>query len=140
MKLKSFFIIAATALLLTACAGLSRTDGNDWLERKAAPTNESIAGKWTSAGNWTSNWGEGNFIQDGSRFYGQMGSYYVDGALNGEHVYMVFSSGRKVYYSAILKKTSDGGFAGKATQGKLIDYPGAEDSGVTLITLQRSSR
>ena len=137
MKLKALLLSVATALFLTACASLSRTDGNDWLDRKAGPSNERIAGKWASGDNWTSNWGEGNFIQDGSRFYGQLGSYYVDGALNGDHAYLVFSAGRKVYYTAIVKKAADGTYAGKATQGKLIDYPGAEDSGVTLITLRR---
>lgn len=140
MNLKTLLAAIAMTVLLTACAGLSRTDGNDWLAQKAGPTNESMAGKWASSGNWTSNWGEGNFIQDGSRFYGYMGSYYVDGALNHEHAYMVFSSGKKVYYTAILKKTRDGTYSGKATQGKLIDYPGAEDAGVTLITLRRLDR
>jgi|JI6StandDraft_1071083.scaffolds.fasta_scaffold51148_2 hypothetical protein len=136
MNLKSL-AIAAAVLLLTACASLTKTDGNAWLETKAGPSNEQMAGKWTSAGNWTANWGEGNFIQDGYRFYGHMGSYYVDGALNGDHLYMVFTSGKKLYYSAILKKTGDGSYSGKATQGRLIDYPGAEDSGVTLLNLRR---
>jgi len=137
MNLKKLTIVAAATLLLTACVSLTKTDGNAWLDTKAGPSNEHMAGKWTSAGNWTANWGEGNFIQDGSRFYGHMGSYYVDGAINGEHVYMVFTSGKKLYYSAILKKTGDGSYSGKATQGKLIDYPGAEDSGVTLLNLRR---
>lgn len=136
MNLKSLAILAA-ALLLAACVSLTKTDGNAWLEAKAGPSNELMAGRWTSAGGWTANWGEGNFIQDSSRFYGHMGSYYVDGALNGEHVYMVFTSGKKLYYTAILKKTDDGNYSGKATQGKLIDSLGAEDSGVTLLNLRR---
>ncbi len=126
------------ALLLSACAAsMTKTEGNAWLESKAGPSSERVAGKWTSSGNWTADWGEGNFIQDGWRFYGYMGSYYVDGALNGDHLYLALSSGKKLYYTAILRKAADGSYSGKATPGVLIDAPGAEDGGVVLINLRR---
>lgn len=139
MKLTQRLGALIVAFLLAACVSLTKTEGNAWLDTKAGPTSERIAGKWTSSGNWTADWGEGNFIQDGWRFYGQMGSYYVDGALNGEHVYLALTSGKKLYYTAILRKTPDGSYTGKATRGTLIDAPGAEDDGVILITLRRAA-
>lgn len=137
MKTTQRLSILIVALLLAACVSLTKTEGNAWLDGKAGPSSERVAGKWTTAGNWTADWGEGNFIQDGWRFYGQMGSYYVDGALNGDHLYLVLTSGKKLYYTAILRKTPDGSYSGKATRGTLIDTPGAEDDGVVLINLRR---
>ena len=140
MRLKTCLAIAALLCLLTACSGLSKRDGNTWLDTKAGPTNENMNGHWTTVGDWTASWGEGNFIQDGSRFYGHLGSYTVDGAINGERIYLTFTSGRKLYYSAMLRKNSEGGYSGRAVQGTLIDQPGAEDGGITLINLRRVGR
>lgn len=134
MNYKNVLAAAALALTLSACA-LTRTDTNPWLEAKAGATTDNISGKWTTYDRATPNWGEANFIQEGSRFYGTLGSYYVDGSINGDHLYLVLSSGKKVYYTARLNKTPDG-YAGKVVQGAIIEQT-RSDEGYQLMTLKR---
>lgn len=134
MNYKHAFVAVLLALTLSACA-LTRTDTNPWLEAKAGATNDNISGKWTTYDRATPNWGEANFIQEGSRFYGTLGSYYVDGSINGDHLYLVLSSGKKVYYTARLNKTPDG-YVGKVVQGAIIEQT-RSDEGYQLMTLKR---
>jgi len=136
MNWKNLLQAGLLALVLSACA-LTRSDTNPWLEARAGNASENITGKWTSSGGLGANWGEANFIQDGSRFYGTLGSYYVDGSINGEHLYLALSSGKKVYYTARLNRTPDGGYAGKVVQGAIIDHSNHADDGFTLMTLRR---
>ncbi|MBI5784721.1 MAG: hypothetical protein HZA64_04605 [Rhodocyclales bacterium] len=135
MNLKNILLAGLLALTLSACA-LTRTDTKPWLESKAGTATENIAGKWTTYGGAGANWGEANFIQDGAHFYGTLGSYYVDGSINGDHLYLALSSGKKVYYTARLNKSPDGGYAGKVVQGAIIDQSRSDD-GYTLMTLRR---
>ncbi|MBU3698019.1 MAG: hypothetical protein CFR70_02215 [Rhodocyclaceae bacterium] len=66
-----------------------------------------------------------------------MGSYYVDGSLNGNYLYLVLSSGRKVYYTAMLKREPDGSYAGKVADGYVVDGPGADTAGYQVMILRR---
>lgn len=134
MNFKNILLAGLLSLILSACA-LTRTDTNPWLEAKAGKANDNISGKWTTYDRATPNWGEANFIQDGSRFYGTLGSYYVDGSIDGDHLYLVLSSGKKVYYTARLNKTPDG-YAGKVVQGAIIEQT-RSDEGYQLMTLKR---
>ena len=136
MNLKSLCLASLLSLILGGCA-LTRSDTNPWLDARAGAASENIAGKWTTAGGVGANWGEGNFIQDGSRFYGTLGSYYVDGSINGEHLYLAISSGRKVYYTARLRRAADGSYAGKVVQGAIIDHSNQADQGFTLMSMRR---
>jgi hypothetical protein len=136
MNFKNTLLAGLIALTLSACA-LNRTDTNPWLESRAGQAGENISGKWTSTGGLGANWGEANFIQDGSRFYGTLGSYYVDGSINGDHLFLALSSGKKVYYTARLTKSADGGYDGKVVQGAIIDHSNHSDDGFTLMTLRR---
>ncbi|MBU1236916.1 MAG: hypothetical protein KJ634_02090 [Gammaproteobacteria bacterium] len=136
MNYKNILLAALLALTLSACA-LTRKDTNPWLEAKAGKTGENISGKWTTAGGVGANWGEANFIQDGTRFYGTLGSYYVDGSINGDHIYLALSSGKKVYYTARLNRNPDGGYDGKVVEGAIIDSSNHADEGFTLMTLRR---
>jgi hypothetical protein len=134
MNFKNVLAAAVLALTLSACA-LTRTDTNPWLEAKAGATQDNISGKWTTYDRATPNWGEANFIQEGSRFYGTLGSYYVDGSINGDQLYLVLSSGKKVYYTARLSKNPDGSYAGRTVQDAIIDQ--SSDKGYQLMTLKR---
>lgn len=136
MNLKSLCLVCLVSLTLGGCA-LTRGDTNPWLDARAGAASENIAGKWTTAGGVGANWGEANFIQDGSRFYGTLGSYYVDGSINGEHLYLAISSGRKVYYTARLRRATDGSYAGKVVQGAIIDHSNQADQGFTLMSMRR---
>ena len=98
MRLLRFLGTAFLALTLAACAAtLTKIDTTPWLDARAGSNDYDVSGRWDTGGSWGGNWGEANFIQDGARFYGQMGSYYVDGSLNGNYLYLALSSGRKVY-------------------------------------------
>lgn len=136
MNVRNLLLAALLALTLSACA-LTRSDTNPWLESRAGAVNADISGKWTTYGGAGPNWGEANFIQDGARFYGTLGAYYVDGSINGDRLYLVLSSGKKVYYTARLVRNADGGYAGKVVEGAIIDNGSRADEGYTLMTLQR---
>ncbi|MBP8169356.1 MAG: hypothetical protein KAX99_06790 [Azonexus sp.] len=139
MNLRRLFATCLLALLVAACAttSLNKAESNTWLDLRAGAADYDISGKWDSGGSWTENWGSANFIQDGARFYGQLGSYYVDGSINGNYMYLALSSGKTVYYTAALKKDPDGSYSGKVASGYIVDGPGAENAGVTLISLRR---
>ena len=135
MNYKNTLLAGLLVLTLAGCA-LTRSDTKPWLESQAGKTTENISGKWTTYGGVGANWGEANFIQDGSHFYGTLGSYYVDGSINGDHIYLALSSGKKVYYTARLNKSPDGGYAGKVVEGAIIDKS-RSDEGYSLMTLRR---
>ena len=139
MNLPRLFAACLLALFLSACAtsSLNKAESNTWLDLRAGSADYDISGKWDSGGSWTDNWGTANFIQDGARFYGQLGSYYVDGSMNGNYLYLALSSGKSVYYTAVLKKDPEGNYTGKVASGYIVDGPGADTAGVTLITLRR---
>jgi len=139
MNLHRLFTVCMLALFLAACAtsSLNKAESNTWLDLRAGAADYDISGKWDSGGSWTENWGTANFIQDGARFYGQLGSYYVDGSMNGNYLYLALSSGKSVYYTAILKREQDGSYSGKVASGYIVDGPGADTAGVTLISLRR---
>lgn len=138
MRLLRFLGTALLALTLAGCgATLTKIDTNPWLDARAGSNDYDVSGRWDTGGSWGGNWGEAHFIQDGARFYGQMGSYYVDGSLNGNYLYLVLSSGRKVYYTAMLKREPDGSYAGKVADGYVVDGPGADTAGYQVMILRR---
>lgn len=136
MNAKNLCLACMVALTLAGCA-LTRSDTNPWLEARAGAASHNVAGKWTTAGGVGANWGEANFIQDGSRFYGTLGSYYVEGSVSGEHLYLALSSGRKVYYTARLSRAADGSYAGKVVQDAIIDHSNQSDRGFQLMSMRR---
>lgn len=140
MNLKSLYLISLLSLALAACGSLTRSDTAPWLESRAGTVNENIAGKWTTAGGIGANWGEASFIQDGSRFYGTLGSYNVEGAINGDRVYLALSAGKKVYYTARLNRMADGSYAGQVVEGAIIGQPNSANDGFSLMTLRRLGR
>lgn len=139
MKLNRALATCTLALFLAACGGanLYKADTTGWLELRAGAADYDISGKWITANSWSGNWGEANFIQDGAKFYGQLGSYTVDGSSNGNHLYLALSSGSRVYYTALLKREADGSYAGKVAQDFIIDGPGADAEGYQVMILQR---
>jgi len=137
MNLKSLCLVSLLSLMLAACGSLTRSDTNPWLDSRAGAVNENIAGKWTTAGGVGANWGDANLIQDGSRFYGTLGAYNIEGSINGDHLYLALSSGKKVYYTARLKRMVDGSYAGKVVEGAIIDHSNRADDGFALMTLRR---
>jgi hypothetical protein len=139
MSLYRTLIACTLALFLAACGGatLHKTDTTGWLDLRAGAADYDISGKWSTANSWSGNWGDANFIQDGAKFYGQLGNYTVDGSSNGNYLYLALSSGSRVYYTALLKREADGSYAGKVAQDFIIDGPSADTAGYQIMILQR---
>jgi hypothetical protein len=140
MRIKSILAVGLVSAALAGCTSLTRSDTNAWLESRASATQESIAGKWTTTGGAGPNWGEANFIQDGAMFYGTLGMYNVDGAVNGDQIYLALSSGKTVYYTVRLRKQPDGTYAGRAVADAIIGDAGRADGDFTVMTLRRLGR
>lgn len=139
MKTSRLLVATLLALALAGCGNsLTKIDTNPWLDLRAGTMDYDISGKWDTAGSWGGNWGEANFIQDGARFYGQMGSYTADGSISGIAMYLTLSSGKRVYYTALLKREPDGSYAGKVAQDFIIDGPGADTAGYQIMILRRA--
>lgn len=131
---KLFFALVLM-IAISSCVTLTKEDTNKWLKSKNGEAGINMTGRWDSGGLATGGWGEGNFIQEGSRISGTLGLYYVSGVVIDEKVYMAISSGNKVYYTARLKKQPDGTITGKAVESKIIDSPEAENADSYLISL-----
>ncbi len=134
-----FKLIAVVFLgvVIFSGAGLTREQTNIWLNSKNGESSINMSGKWDSGGIMTGGWGEGTFIQEGKYFHGSLGLYYVDGVVVGADVYMAISSGKKVYYTAQLKKLADGTLTGKAVAG-IIDKPESNNAESYLISLKKA--
>jgi hypothetical protein len=137
MKSINYLAICLLLFTISSCVSLSKEQTNTWLSTKGGASAVNMTGNWDSGGIASGGWGAGNFIQEGQRFYGSLGLYYVDGIVNGDDVYMAISSGAKVYYTAHLKKSTDGSITGKAVQEVIIDAPGAQNAATYLIMLKK---
>lgn len=139
MNLSHTLSACALAFTLAACGGVTlyKTETNSWLEQRTGTPDYDISGKWITANSWSGNWGDANFIQDGAKFYGQLGSYTVDGVMNGNQIYLTLTSGKRVYYTGLLKRENDGSYAGKIAEDLIIDSPNAETDGYQVMILER---
>ncbi len=96
-----------------------------------------MTGNWNAGGVWSGGWGGATFVQDGHRFSGTMGMYYVDGSVSGDNLYLVLYSGSKVYYTARLKKNGKDSYIGKAVYQQFIDRPDAASAETYVMSLKR---
>jgi len=115
--------------LLSCAAGLAKKDTDAWLATKTSTSEFNLTGKWDAGGAFEGGWGDGNFTQEGNKLSGTLGMYDVEGIVSGSEVYLVISSGGRVYYTAKLN-ASEGGkkFSGKACEGAVIDAANAGDA------------
>jgi hypothetical protein len=137
MKSAKLLSVCLLVFMISSCASLTREETNTWLNLKTGESRINMTGIWDSGGLMTGGWGEGHFVQDGKRFSGSLGMYNVDGIVSGEDVYMVLSSGSKVYYTAQLKKSGENIFTGKAVQDAIIGRPESQNAVSYLISLKR---
>lgn len=137
MKYIKILLVCMLVLLTSACNSLTREGSSEWLEGKSGSVTVNMTGKWNAGGAWSGGWGEGNFLQEGRNISGTLGMYYVDGVVSGDNVYLVLFSGRKVYYTARLKKNGEGYYIGKAAYRVIIDKPGSEKAESYVISLKR---
>lgn len=137
MKFIKALVVCLIVVLISACGGLSKNDTNAWLEEKKGPVNVNLTGEWDTGGVWTGGWGKANFIQEGKSFSGTLGLYYAEGVVSGDEIYMVIFSGRKVYYTALLKKIENGTYRGKVANKALVDHPDSKNAEISIITMKR---
>jgi hypothetical protein len=101
--------------------------------------NANLTGEWDTGGVWTGGWGKGSFIQEGRKFSGTLGLYFVEGVVSGSDVYMVIFSGKKIYYTALLKKTDSGTYMGKVAEKTIVDRPDSRNANTFVMTMKRKS-
>lgn len=139
MNYKTPLFAGLLALTLSACMGdgLTRGETAGWLDAKAGTVSTNVGGKWTTAGGPGPDWGEAVLVQDGSRFYGTLGAYSVDGAINREHIYLVLIADKAVRYTASLRRGADGNYAGKVVENGIVDHPAYPDVNFSVMSLRR---
>jgi len=137
VKYLQISLVCFLVLTISACNRLSREQSSEWLGQKSGQISANMTGKWNSGGVWSGGWGEGNFIQEGRRFSGTLGLYYVDGTVSGDSLYLVLYSGKKVYYTARLKKNAEGFYIGKAVYKVIIDQPESEKAESYVMSLKK---
>ncbi len=86
--------------------------GKKWLKINAGKADVNIDGKYT---NFT--WGDAVFIQNGNAIVGSIGSYEVEGVINGKAVYILIKYGKKLYYTAVMNALEQGRLMGKYFKG-----------------------
>ncbi len=96
-----------------------------------------VSGMWESSNHYMAGgWGSGAWVQTGAKVIGNLGPYTLEGKVSGKKLYLLILSGGKVYYTAILDTTKEGGLAGAAVSSLLADDPEArfaEQSPVLLV-------
>jgi len=118
----------ALSALLVACAvpTLDQRQAISWLDAKTEAPDLDVSGAWESVNGFMSGgWGNASLVQNGAKVTGTLGLYTIDGKIAGKKLYAMILSGNKVFYTAILEPTKDGGLAGTAVSKVLADDPEA---------------
>jgi hypothetical protein len=131
--------IALTALGVACSAPvLSNAQADTWLEAKAGAPDLDVSGAWESTSSFMGGgWGSAAWVQKGSQVYGALGLYDVRGRIAGQKIFLVLSSRQRVYYTAMLEPTKDGGLLGLAIAEGLADAPGQPEKQRAAIMLVR---
>jgi len=128
----------ALGLLGLACApGLTKGQVVSWMDAKAGTPDLEVAGSWESPNSYLlGGWGSGTWIQKGSLVSGTLGPYNIEGRVVGKKVYLAIFNGERIYFTAILEPTKEGGLGGMAISKALADAEGArmtENAPIALV-------
>jgi hypothetical protein len=86
-------------------------------------------------------WGSGTWIQNDNQVKGNLGLYIINGRVSGQKLYMLISSGNRVYYTALLEPTKDGGLlVGMAYPNQLADAKDLRLTDQVPVSLRRPSK
>ncbi len=104
-----FFIV-----LVFTCSGFlaCRTTNEKakvWLNQQRGTATVNLTGLWGSQ-EWPGKW---VLRQNGSKITGSIGVYTIDGTINGNNVYLIFSEYKYLYYTAKLKIMRDNSLEGR---------------------------
>lgn len=135
--MKKLLMSILVAALLISCETISPIKTDAWLDAKQSAVAEfNISGKWDAGPYMEGGWGEGVFTQNGNRVSGTLGSYSVDGVVEGKAVYMAMRGGTKLY-TAKLSLQTDGQLIGTYVYNALIGEEGAASAETNAITMKR---
>ncbi len=133
-----FLILSTLSLLVVSC--LTARDARQWLIFQKGEKGVSITGEWDSGSFFSGGWGSGHIVQNGMEIVGTLGLYTIEGVVNGDTIYMIFISGKRVYFTGQLKYMRDGTLVGTAVEKAIINTADGQDSQKYPIILTRYKR
>ncbi len=86
--------------------------GRRWLLLNSGNAEANIDGNYNNF-----EWGSAVFIQKGNTLIGNIGSYEIEGIVNGRTIYFLIKYGKKLYYTAIMQAMEQGKLLGKYFRG-----------------------
>ncbi len=106
MKFLPVLVLLVSAFAFSGCNeekyAKNQSSKTAWLSSVSGKATTDVSGMWQS-----SDWGTGQLSQSGNKITGNLGSYTVEGKLNGRSVYLALNSGGWTYYTARLRKNGD---------------------------------
>jgi hypothetical protein len=145
MQLKSLGIIALGLALGLGCRRppeFEQQAATTWLDSHTEPGTFDVSGEWESTAFYLAGgWGSGTWIQNDNQVKGNLGLYIINGRVSGQKLYMLISSGNRVYYTALLEPTKDGGLlVGMAYPNQLADAKDLRLTDQVPVSLRRPSK
>ncbi len=128
MNLRSFtsFILLASSVLLVSCLTIPQI--NSWLDAQKGTPTINVSGGWDAGSVFGGGWGGASMYQSGNEIVGTIGLYNIRGVVNGDNIYLAFTSGAKVYYTALLKPSRDGVLEGVVAEAAIVNTDKARDA------------
>jgi hypothetical protein len=126
----------ATSIIIALCAisssclmiGVTFGGARTWLNSMKGKPGIDITGEWDAGSVFGGGWGGSKFVQNGNEINGIMGLYNVQGVVDGDNVYLVFTSSDRVYYTGHLKPMDKKTMAGLAVEKAIINSEEAKDA------------
>jgi hypothetical protein len=128
-------ILIAVSIVMSSC--ITAGDARDWLSYKKGDSRINITGEWDSGSVFSGGWGSGYIVQTKNEIVGTLGLYTIEGAVNGDTVYIIFISGNRFYYSGQVKYQPDGTLVGTGVEKKFINSEDARDGQKYPIIMRR---
>jgi len=125
-KFLASFILVALCALISSC--LTHYQTNSWLNAQKGKPTVDITGGWDAGSVFGGGWGGASIVQDGNEIVGTIGLYNIKGVVNGDDIYLVFTSGAKIYYTGHLKRSHDGDLVGTTAENAIVDSNGAQNA------------
>ncbi|OHD71031.1 MAG: hypothetical protein A2W19_08445 [Spirochaetes bacterium RBG_16_49_21] len=125
-KILASFILLAQCALISSC--LTHYQTNTWLNTQKGVPTINITGGWDAGSVFGGGWGGASIVQNGNEIIGTIGLYNIKGVINGDNIYLIFTSGAKIYYTGHLKPSQDGSLVGITVENAIVDTNGAQNA------------
>ena len=112
-------IIIALCAIFSSC--LTGRQARNWLDSKKGKPTVDMTGEWDAGYVWGGGWGGSKFIQTGNEITGTMGLYNVEGVVDGDNIYLVFTAGARVFYTGHIKPMDKNTMVGSAVEKAIIN-------------------